>query len=472
MKKFLYSIALVFVLGLSIIFAPFFGVNLASAQQINSDEMLQNIKPVISQYLNEFVEAGEETKTRAFRLAGSQGEKLASQFISNALTELGLTPSIDYPSGVQQFDAFSNYEYKKVSSQNVVYTLKGAAGNNKKVILTTNYDNYFEGYTDGYGSAQYKEFKEGDTYSEGVNYSAAGVATLLAIAKYLPSGSLPFDVEFVFLGASGIDNAGAKHYSEALGVQARNNTLLIVDVSDIALGSNVYYYTGEFNTAASKQYSKQNMLGGIKKFNNGFAGTATESLNDMGYTTAGYSGATSVFLGQKINVLHLFSGDYTSGLFAGKREYNGKPIISGTQNDNLAYIKQNYGEDYLNNPSKAAVALCQLLYNDKFVSVHTGEVSSSAYNFYSNTTLHKIIFGLTFVAIIVASVVIYNVFYRKSYSYAFNNKLKGVMLTVDDGKNKQASSKPEDGGQAHSTKPEQQEATSTQKTDESAKNEE
>ncbi len=417
-----------FILALAVIVcgavSVVFGGGSTQAAELVADK--QQLSANIVNYLYEFVEHDSTTKTRVNRIAGSVGEVDAAQYISTSLAAAGLVTAnnASTTSGYQKFDYYNIYTGKKEQSQNVIYNLSGK-DSSKRVVICTNYDNNYLYYYED----EKTQYTADDDYTEGVNYSAAGVSLLLALANYLPANSLNFDVEFVFLGASSQDNAGADYYSKS--IADRDNVLLVIDVSNISLGNYVYYYSGEFGCPQSSFY--KSIFGELSLFANGLAGAAATADNDLGYTTPGYSGATATLLYSGVNVLHLFAGDYSAGIFSGLQEYaENDNNITGTSYDNIDYITQNCATTWLNNLLTAASAITTLISSENFVSQMSVVASSGTYKFFTNSQLWLLLTAITLIVLLAISFIIYHFLYKKSYTYAINNKLKGVMITIED----------------------------------------
>ncbi len=406
-------------------------VNAKSAYALSTNA--SDVRSIANSYLLDFVNYGYDNKVTVDRRAGTYGERLAAGVIQNNLQNLEETmPSGDRfnrltpkqnsstKNGVQTFEFVNDKTGKKESSQNIIYTLKGAKSD-KKVVLTTVYDNYFEGYL----SQKDQIVTPGEEYSEGINASAASVACLLTLAKVLPVNLLDFDVEFVFLGAGYSGNSGAKYYSQTLSKSERDNIIVSIDISNIALGEDIYYYSGNFG--GNNFY--QNF--GLTKYSPSISGSSQIADTMLGYTNAGYSGTTSVLEGNGYNILHIFAGAYNSGVVSGLREFTGIENITNTKNDSLDYITANHGAVVSKNMEKAINSLCSILASENLVAELSKSAATAAYNFFSGKYVAIIMIVTVLLLLIVST--IYQYFLNKgAYKFILDNGIINISLKIDD----------------------------------------
>lgn len=396
-----------------------------------------SIRTIANSYLTDFVNYGYANKITVDRRAGTYGEALAATVIQNYLS--ALTASIDTEGdesiklvaknnsstvdGIQKFEFVNPKASKKEKSQNIIYTLKGKSSD-KKVVLTTNYDNYWEGYI----SQNDQIITEGEEFSEGVNASAASVAVLLTLAEILPLNSLEYDVEFVFLGAKYADNAGTTYYTQTLSKEERDSILLLADISSVALGNNLYFYSGAFGSKQDKFY-KDTLK--FKQYTSRISGSSEETDTKLGYTNAGYNGTTTLTENSGYNILHIFAGDYESGVFSGEREYAGLENITNTSFDSLDYIFSKHGSDVSRNMEKAINGLLNLLTNSKFVSELKKSNSSAGYNFF-NYHYTGIIMLVTLLILVAITIIMQYKYNKKAYDFIVDNQITNVAIKLDD----------------------------------------
>lgn len=383
-----------------------------------------NIKNYNQSYLKNFVNYGVLGRDLD-RTAGSDGEHEASVYIHNELYKAGLTAKThtqnssmsQYYAGVQEF-TFVDDMGTRQTSYNIIWTLKGK-NSDKKVVISTNYDN------------QYYVDLESETYayaaSEGINASAASVAVLLSLAKTLPKTVFDFDIEFVFFGAGYQNNAGAVHYNQSLNKAERETIMLMLDVSRIGVGQDLYFYNGEFSSL--NDFFDENVA--AIRYTTSIFGSATEDETTLGYSSAGYSSSTIVFEGSGLNVLHLFAGDYQVGWFGGFCEYATAVNITNTENDNIDYIQENYGQDLSNNMLHATQCIISLLGSDKLVETLSEQTTDWRYKFFKELDTTKIMLVIILILLII-SIIIHYAISKKSYQFVFENKIDGVMIQIDE----------------------------------------
>lgn len=376
-------------------------------------------------YLEDYSCHGNDPMMNVDRVAGTAGEARArNQELLPRLNALGtnVTPvnndtTVD---GVQSFVYDSINLNKRANSANVIYVIKGA-DSSKKIVLTCNYDNYFEPYlkrTDLIVRAD-------EAYSEGVNASAASVAMLLSFAANLPKETYDFDIELVFFGAGYDGNAGANYYLQTMGKVERARTLLIVDISRIAFGEDVYYYFGEFGSKHEQAYAKC----GLAKYSSGKSGASIDADNALGYENAGYSGATVLFAEAGLNFMHIFAGSYSEGVFGGICEYYGKENVLNTSKDNLDYISTNKLEANLR---KVSGAICDFLAQSGLTEEFATTDGTKVLKFFANKAIFSWAGLVVLFVLLLISVLVHYGITKKTYDYASKNDIAGVMITLDE----------------------------------------
>lgn len=400
MKKFLSKLACLCLALLLIV--PCFRVTQSSASAASplQDENEVN-KFVIESILSDYLKFTN-------RVAGSDGEAQAAEYIWNALTVSGLTPR-SFPSeeiaGYQSFRFTSQIDGLKHNSKNVVFEKKSQLETNKKVIIGCNYDALTFG-------DQY-EVIEG----QAINGSAGSVAVLLAIAKYISASNLDYNVEFVFFGAGESDCAGSKFYTDGISDKAKEDILLMINLENIAIGKNIYYYSDEISTDFSKFVGSVVSGDGLaaKEVDVSHLGKILlAEQNDLGldYTHIAMNTNNQNFMKLGILSLNIFAGDYDSGLVLGRSEFEGKTAITYTANDNLAYILENFGEEAMMSNLMSVFSLVKsTLLNQNFVlscEAAKGQ-TNSFYSFFGN---EKVIIYITVCAFVVLVIVACFIYYK------------------------------------------------------------
>lgn len=417
--KYLKYLLLALVASIAMLFMPAINIKTATAADITATEMRTKVLSNMTQ----FVSHGSSENYMIDRRAGTNGEYVASLWIATRLTAFGLVPKNNdsTSAGSQKFEFYNVHTNKKESSQNIIYTIKGS-NSDKKVVISTNYDNYYSGYL----TQNDQIITSGEKFSEGINASAGSVSVLLTMAEIIASGDLPFDIDLVFYGASYSNDAGAEYYSQTLSKKERESILQIIDISNIAVGKNLYYYTGEFG---SKQDAFIAETTNMVKFKNGFSGLPVTAETDLGYTTAGYSGAITYFANSGLNVMHMFAGDYSSGVFSGIREYEGKENITNTTDDSIDNIVNIYGANW-STLLAAANSVYKLVNSNKYVNAMSQTNSTVDYTALVN--LPNWVFLVIIALLLIITFVVHYVISKRTLDYAQNNKISGVMITIED----------------------------------------
>lgn len=365
------------------------------------------------------------------RVAGSIGEYYSalalSQYLSNyslqAKTNAQDSSIMESQDGMQEFAYYDETFGCKRISHNVIYTIRGASSD-KRVVISTSYDNIPYGYDN---LNEYYEIDD-DTImycSQGVNASASSVAVLLTLAQLLPKNYFDFDIDIIFFGAGYQNNAGAKYYNQTMNKSDREKTMLMLDISRIGLGENVYYYAGEFSN--KNAFYDQNLS--LKQYKNSMHGASTSEDNLLGYTSAGYSSSTQVFEGNGLNVLHLFAGTYESGVFGGYCEYYNQEGITNTLNDTLNYINNNCGTNLISNMAQSISAIENVLDNSQFVQTFSKNASTWQYKMLQANIM--LIWVVVLFVLIIITLLINYYLAKKSFKYASDNQIDGVMIQID-----------------------------------------
>jgi len=402
-KSFLIS----FVLAVLMIFGGFTAkTSVASASnfQLTYNEYSEKVQTIL----------GEFCEFRA-RTAGSKVEKDAATYIRDYLavnaTKVTAKNDLSTENGIQEFKFISDYTGLYETSQNVIFEYKSSVKTNKKVILACNYD----------APLKYdEETGEYITYNnDAVNVSAAGVASLMILAETLPNYNLGFNLEFVFFGAGESSFAGSDFYLNGLSTDDEKDVLCVINIDKVALGNNLYFYMDEVKTSFSKyvssvvsSFSKEIDLSHLNK---------TEYIyNDLGlgYTHIALESDNVNFMKRGIATINLFAGDYETGIVMGRNEYNGKELISYTDNDTIDYINKNLGNEEIADNLYMVNSAIETLLNDVNFEKNAAKSYGKTnwfYKIFANEALVLWFTIVAFVVILIVSMHIYNKLTFKSY---------------------------------------------------------
>ena len=351
------------------------------------------------------------------RVAGTEGEKLAAEYIETYLKDnTNLEPLVNsyISDGRQEFNFESTFDGLYHTSQNIIYTYKSKTETNQKVIIGCSYDSF------AYKFGEYQYTNE-VVSSESVNASAGSVALLLALAKHLPFDNLPYNVEIIFFGAGGCNNAGSNFYTQGISKDDAKNILLMINLDKVALGKNVYFYVDEIENDFSKFVSnitETKNLDVRKVSTNNLGKIALIGQNKLGlnYTHIALTSNNINFMSSNVLTMNIFAGDYSSGISVGLNEYDNKEVITYTENDNLEYIAENYGESVVaDNLFSVYEAITTIITDSDFVSncVKSFGQTNWLYVIFGN---QKLVSYLTSVAVIVLIGVSFFIYYKLTKS--------------------------------------------------------
>lgn len=374
------------------------------------------------------------------RIAGSEDEKLTADFILEYLetnTMLQFKNDLSTVNGVQTFEFLNKYTGIYEKSQNIIYEYKATKETKKKVILTTNYDapvTY---------DAEKEEFVSFE--NDALNTSMASVASLLLLAKTLPTLNLSYNLEFVFLGAGENDFAGSTFYLNGVSDEVAQETLCVINLDKIAVGKNVYFYMDEVSTKFSKYVNNtsSSLMSEVNLIHLNKTAYVENKLN-LGYSHIALASDNVNFMSRGIATINLFSGEYEDGLIIGLNEYNGKEVVSYTKNDTIEYIKKTYGDDSIaDNLYKVSLAIENLLTDSKFVEMASGTFNQNSwfYFIFANENLVLYLSFIAFVIILIVAMYIHFKLTKKSYYANIENEFLTSVVKISDQLDKNAEDK-------------------------------
>ena len=406
MRK-LKSLLLSFLFAFVLIFSGFGAKNqVASAAnfQLSYEDYSAKVQTILSEFC--------VYRTRS---AGSEEEKKAAAYIKNYLdtyaTKLSAKNDLSAKDGVQEFKFVSEYSKVYESSQNIIYQYKSAKKTDKKVIIACNYD------------APLKYDIETDDYvkynNEALNLSAAGVASLLILAETLPNYNLGYNIDFVFFGASETTFEGSKFFLNGLSSEEEKNILCVINIDKVALGNRMYFYMDEVETSFSK-YVSRTCSSFSKNIDLTHLNKTEYVYNDLGlgYSHIALESDNVNFMKRGIPTINLFAGDYESGIVLGRNEYNGKDLITYTDNDTLEYINKNVGENEIADNLYLVNSTIETLLNDANFEKNAAKAYGKTNWFYSIFANEELVLLLTIVAFVVVLIISMYIYYKltvKSY---------------------------------------------------------
>jgi Zn-dependent M28 family amino/carboxypeptidase len=149
------------------------------------------------------------------RVAGTQGESEAREYIMSEFKDMGYSPAL------QRF-TFKT-KSKAFSSANVIAEKPGKSS--KVVIVGAHYDSLDIG--------------------NGADDNASGVAVMLETAERLMNITTPYTIRFVAFGAEEVGFEGSKYYVSQMSYSDIQNTVAMINLDSLAVGDKMYVYGGE-----------------------------------------------------------------------------------------------------------------------------------------------------------------------------------------------------------------------------------
>lgn len=248
------------------------------------------------------------------RIAGTDGERAARDYIVKAFEALGYKPE------VQEFS--TTYEDEdgnelSVRSANVIVVKPGLS--KQEIIVGAHYDS------------------TGDA-GRGADDNASAVSVLLEVAQKISSLDTPYTVRFITFGCEEVDLNGSSAYVGRMTRPDIDNTVAMINLDSLAAGDNTYLYSDEGQKAKVRDWA----LEWAAKHGFDLQTVKNVDLTDEGYGTSdhypfqrvgipfGYFEATNWTLGDK------------DGYTQVDPKYGEAGEIWHTQFDNLEYIDKTF----------------------------------------------------------------------------------------------------------------------------------
>jgi alkaline phosphatase isozyme conversion protein len=151
------------------------------------------------------------------RVAGSENEVKAGEYIYGELEKLGYQPSkqeFTYTRGSRQ-----------TSSANIIGTKESKSNkfkDNPQVIIGAHYDSVSAG--------------------KGADDNASSVGVILETAKKIQTRELHYDVKFVFFGAEEQGLRGSNYYVNQMTQEEKDRTIVMINLDSLLAGDKIYMY--------------------------------------------------------------------------------------------------------------------------------------------------------------------------------------------------------------------------------------
>lgn len=363
-NKFIKIIALVFAASMFLACSPFGVSGNPQTQRVYNTADNRAVETLTTETMTDSVKLflGINSVTPSGNLGSrapfSASEKAAADF----LLEYG--NSFLAEDGAKIFNSeLQNFSFDGKNSQNVVITKPSKQENAKQVILTSSYDNAFSLSSDASLS---KDIPGSQSY--GAMENATGVAVVMSLMDYYSSVDMPFDLVFLFTGASTFNSVGSYRYVNSMTTTQKNNTLLMLNYRRFG-GDNVYLYTDEVKTEHNKFIiDKSSALGTpLKAVPKTIATLPAQYMDTLPYTNWPMIGEHAHFMAKGINVASMFSGNLNS-INLSDIETTKSSNLGSTEKDtfsNLAIVRP----DYAKQMEQAAKITIETLSDENFEKV-------------------------------------------------------------------------------------------------------
>jgi len=364
-----------------------FDINMTAFAQNYNYNNLQNL---IKYNIQHFVGSGEENSLKNNRIAGGDGEKAAAEYLKTAMEYLGLeaindTSTVD---GFQLFDV--NIDGVLCNSQNVRFVKKSGINNNKKVIISTHYDNEYY-----YDANNYEKI----LYSEGVFSSGASVGLVLAIAEEVSKISLDFDVEIVFFGSHYQKMAGSAYYTSMISRDMASDILLAINYDNVVSDGDIYLYNGEFENKTDSYIENvfsQNVEAKSTKDYSFVSNTDKLSVTGLPYTHVALESDSAHFLRVGTKVLNILAVD--------NENIDALNIINYTRptsikEDTYSNLENLYSDKMIQNLANMFIGTFDLICDAGFVETMSVSHNYDLYKIFSNEKMAVFITAVLFVII-------------------------------------------------------------------------
>jgi alkaline phosphatase isozyme conversion protein len=146
------------------------------------------------------------------RVAGSQKEKEASQYLVEQLKLLGLNPKIQEFTYVRQGTTYH--------SQNVIASISGKSS--KELIIGAHFDSV------GVGS--------------GADDNASSVGVVLETLQSLSNKKTPYSLKIIFFGSEEVGLQGSKYYVSQMTEAEKKNSIAMINLDSLIAGDYLYVY--------------------------------------------------------------------------------------------------------------------------------------------------------------------------------------------------------------------------------------
>ena len=295
------------------------------------------------------------------RTAGSIGEKRMAENII-ALMQ-GYASNFKLKNNKMETFSFQNAtNLKKQKSQNLIFR-KDNPKSKQQVVLTAPYDNFY-----GLNSTN------GKIEVEGFNISTVNVSNLIYIASCFNDIDFDCDIEIVFLGAENYGFCGSKYYFSGFNKQVVENTLLVLNISDLSFNDNLSLFAGNCKNKAASTVLKMGNLdkGNVEIYNDKLNVVSSKTNDFLEY---------SFSVNEKTSNMEAFDFPYMAIVALNQSLDFSEPKIT-VYNDSFANVSAFHQNRYKTNIENCKNFLLNLFLNDNFAGLMVGAKSGALDNFF------------------------------------------------------------------------------------------
>lgn len=256
-------------------------------------------------YLSDFVTLGA-------RVAGTDAEVAAADWITSTLTEIGYIVT-------REPFTYTDETGVQYHSQNIIAVKEGATST--QVVVGGHYDSKDIG--------------------TGADDNGSAVAVMLETAKVLQSVETPQTIKFIFFGAEEVDRIGSFYHVENILDEELNNTILMVNFDSLIAGDISYVY-GD----AGENGKFRDRILALAKADKLDLVTQPGDNPDYPAGTTGDWSDHAAFMEKGIPYVYFESTNWALGAKDGYTQVDPKYGVEGeiwhTEFDDLAYLEENF----------------------------------------------------------------------------------------------------------------------------------
>jgi Zn-dependent M28 family amino/carboxypeptidase len=244
------------------------------------------------------------------RVAGTDGETKAAQYIVSAFKAIGYAPD------TQAFTAAAGSQ--SISSANIVAVKSGTSS--QQIIVGAHYDSTEAG--------------------PGADDNASGVAVMLEVAKLVQGTKTPYTIRFIAFGAEESGLLGSSAYLNQMSQDDFQNVIVMIDLDSLVAGDTAYVYSDESQSTV-RDWALDWAVGN---------GLDLQTVRNVTLTYPDTKGIGSSdyapFQAVGIPYVYFDTTDWTLGDKKGATQvdtkYGENGVIRHTKDDTLAYLDQTF----------------------------------------------------------------------------------------------------------------------------------